>query len=240
MSEARMPAQLPAEMRWVEPFGIVSLLLLAATQALAILQSPADAAMGHLQKIMYIHVPTAWVGMLAFFAVFVLSIMYLATKRVRYDLLAAATTEVGIVMTALTLALGAIWGRPTWGVWWTWEPRLTSTAIMLLIYVGYLVLRGFAEDEERRARWSAAVGIIAFLNVPIVFWSVKWWRSLHQPQSTRESMSGTYWNWLWINAVVMMLVGIYFIALRYRAARIERAAELKLENAALGRSEVHA
>ena len=240
MSDARATAELPGEMKWVEPFGIVSLLLLAGAQALAILKSPADASMGHLQKIMYVHVPTAWVGMLAFFAVFVLSIMYLATKRVRYDLLAAATTEVGIVMTALTLALGAIWGRPTWGVWWTWDPRLTATAIMLLIYVGYLVLRGFAEDEERRARWSAAVGIIAFLNVPIVFWSVKWWRSLHQPQSTRESMSGTYWNWLWINAVVMLLVGIYFVALRYRAARIERAAELKLENAALGRSEVHA
>ena len=240
MSDARATAELPGEMKWVEPFGIVSLLLLAGAQALAILKSPADASMGHLQKIMYVHVPSAWVGMLAFFAVFVLSIMYLATKRVRYDLLAAATTEVGIVMTALTLALGAIWGRPTWGVWWTWDPRLTATAIMLLIYVGYLVLRGFAEDEERRARWSAAVGIIAFLNVPIVFWSVKWWRSLHQPQSTRESMSGTYWNWLWINAVVMLLVGIYLVALRYRAARIERAAELKLENAALGRSEVHA
>ena len=239
MSDSHAPAA-PGGMKWVEPFGVLALLFLAGAQVMAVLGSPADASMGHLQKIMYVHVPSAWVGMLAFFVVFALSITYLATKRVHYDLLAAAVTEVGIVMTALTLALGAIWGRPTWGVWWTWDPRLTATAIMLLIYVGYLVLRGFAEDEERRARWSAAVGIIAFLNVPVVFWSVKWWRSLHQPQSTRESMSGTYWNWLWINAVALLLVGVYFVALRYRAARVERAAELKLESAALGGSEVHA
>jgi heme exporter protein C len=91
-----------------------------------------------------------------------------------------------VVLTGLTLALGSIWGRPTWGVWWTWDPRLTSTAILFMIYAGYLALRGFTDEPERRARWSAAIGILAFLNVPIVYMSVRWWRTLHQIQSSRR------------------------------------------------------
>jgi heme exporter protein C len=151
----------------------------------------------------------------------------------KHDLLAHAAAEVGAVMTALTLALGSIWGRPTWGVWWTWDPRLTTTAVLLLIYISYLALRAFTEDPGRRARWSAAVGIFGFLNVPIVYMSVRWWRTLHQVQSTSGSIdSGFSWN-LRLNAIAFVLLFVYFTAQRYHAAKLERQLEIRLEEQAL-------
>src|SRR5690554_2460452 len=165
--------------RWLVVLGIVSLIALIGAQLAGFATSPPDRDMGHLQKIMYVHVPSAWMAFIAFGLVFLASLAYLARRDERLDLFAASSAEVGVVLTALTLALGSIWGRPTWGVWWTWDPRLTTTAILFLLYAGYLALRSFTEDPERRARWSAAVGILAFLNVPIVYLSVRWWRTLH-------------------------------------------------------------
>src|SRR5688572_1810411 len=133
--------------------ALIVLALLAAAQAFGVLTSPPDRDMGHLQKIMYVHVPAAWSAFLAFAVVLAGSVLYLWKREDRWDLLAAAAAEVAAVLTALTIALGSIWGRPTWGVWWTWDPRLTSTAIMLVIIVGYLALRSFVEEPERRARW---------------------------------------------------------------------------------------
>ena len=121
---------------------------------------PADALQGDVQRLMYVHVPAAWLAMLSFFVVFVMSVLYLIQRDPRWDLVAVSAAEVGIVFTALTLVLGSLWGKPTWGVWWTWDPRLTTTAIMLMIYVGYLVVRSFADDPEKRARWSAIIGIV--------------------------------------------------------------------------------
>jgi heme exporter protein C len=208
-------------------------LILLAAQAYAFSISPPDRDMGHLQKIMYVHVPAAWNAFIAFFIVFVASIAYLWKKNERHDLLAASAAEVGAVLTALTLILGSIWGRPTWGVWWTWDPRLTSTAVLLLIFVGYLSLRAFTEDHERRARWSAAVGILGALNVPIVYMSVRWWRTLHQVQSSPATVDPEYTWGLRLNAIAFLIVLIYFVRTRYNAARVERAAEQRLDAAAL-------
>jgi heme exporter protein C len=212
---------------------VVAFLALAGAQVLGILTSPADRDMGHLQKIMYVHVPAAWNAFIAFFIVAVASLAYLWKGRERHDLLAAAAAEVGAVLTALTLILGSIWGRPTWGVWWTWDPRLTSTAVLLLIFVGYLALRGFVEDAERRAQWSAAVGILGALNVPIVYMSVKWWRTIHQLQSSPSTVDPEYVLGLRANAIAMLLVVVYFIVKRYRAAQLERVAEQLAERTAL-------
>jgi len=140
--------------------GLLALAAVAAAQVLGFATSPPDRDMGHLQKIMYVHVPAAWSAGLCFLIVFVASLHYLWSKRERSDLVAASAAEVGTVFTALTLLLGSIWGRPTWGVWWTWDARLTSTAVQLVIFVGYLALRAFADDPDRRARWSAAVGVL--------------------------------------------------------------------------------
>lgn len=228
MTASSMPygeAAIPAR-SWIARFGWLALFALAGTQLFGFLTSAPDRDMGHLQKIMYVHVPAAWNAFIAFFILFVCSILYLWKREERYDLLAASAAEVAAVLTGLTLALGSIWGRPTWGVWWTWDARLTSTAILFIIIIGYLALRSLTEDPERRAQWSAAVGILGAVNVPIVYMSVKWWRTLHQLQSSPSTVDPAYAWGLRLNAIAFLLLLIYFVDVRYRAARLERAAEM--------------
>jgi heme exporter protein C len=224
---------------WILPFAGFAVLFLVVSQAVGFLVSPPDRDMGHLQKIMYVHVPAAWMALLAYGFVFLLSIGYLWKRRETYDLLAASAAEVGVMFNALALALGSIWGRPTWGVWWTWDARLTSTAVLLVIFTGYLAMRSFTEDPERRARWSAAVGILGFINSYIVYMSVRWWRTLHQVQSSPETVDGSYVLGLRLNAFAFLFVLIGFVALRYHAARVERAAEARIEEIALRRGAAH-
>lgn len=219
--------------RALTPVGWLLLGLLLAAQLVAVWISPPDRDMGHLQKIMYVHVPALWTAFVLFFVVFVASLMYLWRRADRYDLVAASAAEVAVVLTGLGLVLGSIWGKPTWGVWWTWDPRLTTTAILFLLYAGYLALRSFTEDPERRARWSAAVGILAFLNVPIVYLSVRWWRTLHQVQSSPSTVDDPYVLGLRLNAIAFLLLGAYFVVRRYQTARLEREAEARLEEASL-------
>lgn len=232
--EVALPAAIPAK-RSYEWLGAVALVVLIGSQVGGLLLSPPDRDMGHLQKIMYVHVPAAWNMMIAYFVVAISSLLYLWKGQERHDLLAAAAAEAGAVLTALALALGSIWGRPTWGIWWTWDARLTSTAVLLLIFVGYLSLRSFVDEPERRAQWSAAVGLLGALNVPIVYMSVRWWRTIHQIQSTPRTVDPDYVIWLRANAIAFLLVLVYFILKRYRAAQVERAAEHLAERTALGR-----
>jgi heme exporter protein C len=215
-------------------FGVAAFALLIATQAYAISISQADRDMGHLQKIMYVHVPAAWNMMIAYFVVAVASLRYLWKGQETDDLLAAAAAESGALLTGLALMLGMIWGKPTWGIWWTWDPRITSTAVLFFIYVGYLVLRAFVDDPDRRAQWSAAVGLLGALNVPIVYMSVRWWRTLHQVQSSPRTIDPNYTIGLRINAIAFLIVLIYFIRHRYVTAKLERSAEQVYERAALG------
>ena len=214
--------------------GILAFAAMVAAQAFAILTSPAEGDMGHLQKIMYVHVPAAWMAFISFFVVFVFSARYLWQGRENDDLLAASAAEVGATFTGLTLMLGMIWGRPAWGVWWVWDARLTSTLVLFLIFVGYLALRAYVDDTAQRARWSAAVGAIGAINVPIVYMSVKWWRTLHQPPSSPATLDSAYTLGLRLNAVALLLVTIYFIRKRYEIARLERAAEHLAEATAMG------
>jgi heme exporter protein C len=233
-------SELPRETRTAAPprtsaaFGFIAFAVLIAAQIFSILTSPAEADMGHLQKIMYVHVPAAWMAFISFFVVLVFSVRYLWKKRENDDLLAASAAEVGATFTGLTLMLGMIWGRPAWGVWWVWDARLTSTLVLFLIFVGYLALRAFVDDAEQRARWSAAVGAIGAINVPIVYMSVKWWRTLHQPQSSPSTLDPAYTMGLRLNAIALLLVTIYFIRKRYEIARLERSAEHLAEAAAMG------
>jgi heme exporter protein C len=183
-------------------FGVVAFAAVIAAQAFAVLTSPAESDMGHLQKIMYVHVPAAWMTFLAFFVVLVFSVKYLWRRALTDDLIAASAAEVGAVLNGLTLLLGMIWGRPTWGVWWVWDARLTSTLVLFLIFVGYLAMRAFVvDDPDQRARWSAAIGAIGAINVPIVYMSVKWWPTLHQPPSSPETLDPAYTLGLRLNAV---------------------------------------
>jgi len=229
------PLTLSARPTWLAILTWLTPVFLIAGQVGFVMASNADRDMGHLQKIMYVHVPAAWNAFLAFLWVFIQSSRYLITREERADLMAAAGAEVGAVLTGLTLVLGSIWGRPTWGVWWTWDARLTSTAVLFLVYVGYLALRGMTDDPERRARWSAAVGILGALNVPIVYMSVKWWRTLHQPQSSPSTIDPIYTWGLRTNAIAFLLMLIVFVAYRYRGLVAETLLERAQDEAALAR-----
>ena len=231
----RTPLAVPPRALWLVILTWLTPVALVTAQAVFVMISSPDRDMGHLQKIMYVHVPAAWNAFLAFLVVALASLHYLWKRNERSDLLAAAAAEVGAVLTGLTLALGSIWGRPTWGVWWTWDARLTSTAVLFLVFVGYLSLRGLTDDPERRARWSAAVGILGALNVPVVYMSVKWWRTLHQMQSTPGTLDPTYTMGLRANAVAFLLMLIVFIAYRYRSLLAEAVLENELEEQALSR-----
>jgi heme exporter protein C len=233
-----MPAsdrsQDPRSSRTTTWLGIAGFGAVIAAQTFSILTSPAEGDMGDLQKIMYVHVPAAWMTFLAFLVVMIYSLRYLWKRREDDDLLAASAAEVGATFNGLTLLLGMIWGRPAWGVWWVWDARLTSTLVLFLIFAGYLALRAFVDDPQERARWSAAVGVIGAINVPIVYMSVKWWRTLHQPQSSPATLDPVYTRGLRLNAIALLILMIFFIRKRYEIARRERAVEHAAETAALG------
>lgn len=141
--------------------------------------APTDAVLGNVQRVFYFHVPMAIISFVAFFLVFVASVVYLIGRSEKWDRLAHAAAEVGVVFVTLALITGIIWARPVWGVWWTWEPRLTTTLILWLIYVAYLMIRSYASNRTQGAIYSAVVGIVGFVDVPIVYYSVQWWRSIH-------------------------------------------------------------
>ena len=208
--------------------GVAALASLVAGSAIGLFVVPADAAQGNVQRLMYVHVPAAWLAFLAFFVVFLMSVLYLVQRQVRWDRVAAASAEIGVVFTVLTLLLGMMWGKPTWGVWWTWDPRLTTTAILLAIYVGYMALRSFADDADKRARWAAIVGIIGFVNVPIVYMSVTWWRTLHQPPSSPRSVSPDILWTLMLNVAAFSLVYAYLMVRRVRLEKLEGELEKRM------------
>jgi heme exporter protein C len=161
--------------------GAATVVAVVVAATLALLVAPADAVQGQSQRLMYVHVPSAWTGFLAFAVVCLASIAVLLRRGQRWDALAQAAAELGVVMTALAIAEGSIWGHSAWGVWWTWDPRLVTTAVLLLLYVGYLALRALPGDVERTTRRAAVAGVLFFAQVPLVHFSVLWWRTLHQP-----------------------------------------------------------
>jgi len=131
------------------------------------------------QRIIYLHVPSAWLSLLAYGVTMIASILYLRSSQRKWDEVALSSAEIGLTFTVATLASGSIWARPAWNTWWTWDPRLTTYTIVFLLYVSYFMLRGAMEDPARRARFAAVYGIFAFLSVPITFFSIRWWRTIH-------------------------------------------------------------
>ncbi len=231
--EARTRQDYPLTPRWLALFGWGALAFLVFTQAFGILTSPPDRDMGDLEKILYVHVPMASIALIAYGIVFAFGVLYLWKRDLRYDLVAASAAQVGAVSAGATLVIGSIWARPTWNTWWTWDARLTSMAVLFLMYIGYLVLRAFTEDEIRRARWSAAIAGLGFINSYIVYMSVKWWRTIHQFQSSPGTVDPRYGRSMGLNSLALMLVVAYLIVARYRVARVVRDAETRIEEKAL-------
>src|SRR4029079_8233557 len=161
--------------------GIVALVAVVAATVFALFVVPAGANQGDAQRIMYVHVPSAWLAYLSFGVTALAGIGYLWRRDLRFDAVALAGAEVGVMFTAFAIWGGMMWGRPVWGVFWQWEdPRLTTTALLLALYVGFLLLRRLTDDPARRAARAAVVGLIAAVDIPIVHFSVIWWRGLHQ------------------------------------------------------------
>jgi heme exporter protein C len=214
-------------LRWHAVATAVTMLLLLYG---AFGYAPQDRLQGPTQRIFYVHVPSAWIGMLAFLVVFVASIAVLATRSRRWDRLAASSAEVGVVFTTGVLLTGPLWAKPVWGTYWSWDPRLTSYFVLWLLYLTYLALRSYVVEPARRARYSAVLGIVAFLDVPLVYVSVRWWRSLH-PGPVVANREGPQ---LPGEMLAVLLVGIvaftllYLLLLRLRMANAARQDELLL------------
>ena len=212
--------------------GAATLVFIIAGLYWGLIKAPPDAYQGDSQRIMYLHIPSILIAYLSFFLVFVGSCLYLWKREKRDDNLAHAAAEIGVLFTALTIIEGSIWGRPTWGVWWTWDARLTLTAILLLIFIGYLMLRALVEDESRAASSAAILGIIGFLDIPLIHMSVYWWRTLHQPPSILrpdkvpwENIHPELLTALAINFVAFVL--LYFYMLSHRLRLGEMREEIK-------------
>lgn len=219
----------PSTRSWVwKVLGLIGLGMLGALTYLGLIWAPPEAFMSEVGRILYVHVPYVWMCLLAFTLNVGCAIAYLFKKSWRTDALAEASAEVGVYFGAVGVVMGSIWARPTWGVWWDWDPRLISTTVMLLSYVGYLAFRSFTEDPERRATWSAAVGILGYISLPIVWFSVRWWNSLHQVQSTSSTLDKPMTAVLRWGSVTMLCFLFVFVLKRYEIARAHQSAALEL------------
>jgi heme exporter protein C len=153
--------------------------LMVAALYMVFVYVPTEKNSGIVQRIFYFHVPVAWVSFLAFFVTFIFSILFLWKKETKWDAIACASAEIGVIFTTLVLITGPVWAKPAWGIWWTWDARLTTSLVLWLIYVAYLLVRGLATEPSRGARYGAVMGIIGFIDVPIVFLTVNLWRTQH-------------------------------------------------------------
>ncbi len=188
---------------------------------------PIEISQGLPQKIMYIHVPTFIATYLAFFVVFAFSIAYLWKRDLMFDQIAKVSAEVGLIFCALLLVTGAIWGRPTWGTYWVWDARLTTTLLLFLIFMGYFLLRMSVKDRDKEARLASVLGIIGCLDIPIIHKSVEWWRTLHQPSTLFKvesgkpspSISPELFNPLIASIIVVLMFYLYLLLLRYQTEK---------------------
>lgn len=176
----------------------------------AFIYAPVEKVMGAVQKIFYFHLASAWIAFFAFFVTFICSIFLLATNRYIFDDIASSSAEIGIIFCSIVLITGPIWAKPIWGAWWTWDPRLTTTLILWFIYVGYLMLRKFVDEEDKRAKFSAAVGIVGFIDVPIVFLSIRWWRTIH-PNVLQKGGGGLHPDM--ITSLIVSVIAFTFLYL---------------------------
>ena len=204
--------------------GVIAAILLARDLYSIFMQLPDEASQGMIYRIIFFHVPAAITAMLCAAVACVASIMFLLTKNFKHDAIAVAVTEVGLAFLAANLVTGSIWGRIIWGIWWTWDARLTSALVCWLLYAGYLMLRRAIEEPTARARIAAVFNIFAFTDVPIVFFSIKWWRTQH-PQPVFWG-GGTIDPAMRITAVLnlvaLIMVGVILTLIRLRQEEVQR------------------
>jgi heme exporter protein C len=211
--------------------ALLAVTVAAGAVALAMIvgYAPTDRVQGIVQRIFYFHVPMAWVAYLAFGVVLVASVAYLGKRDNRWDTIARASVEIGVIFTTLVLITGSLWGKPIWNTWWTWDGRLTSTLVLWFIYVGYIMLRAYTPDPERAARLSAVLGIVGFIDIPIVHFSVQWWRTLHpEPVIARSDPQAPPEMILTLFVALLAMTLLYATLLGYRT-RLERLRDANRE-----------
>ncbi len=212
--------------------GVAALCSLVALVVVGLFVAPPDEVQGDAQRLMYIHVPAAWLAYLAFGVTALGSGLYLVprTRSLVWDRVAGASAELGVVFTGLTLVLGSLWGRPVWGVWWAWDARLVTTAVLFFLYLGYLALRRIPTSPDSRAKRCAIAALIAFVDVPIVHFSVNWWRTLHQQGTVFNDkldaeIHGVMAFTLWFGVLAFTLVFFYLLDKRYHLLALDEDRE---------------
>jgi heme exporter protein C len=204
--------------------AVLTFVLIEVALYMAFLYAPTERTMGDVQRIFYFHVSSGWVSFLAFFVVCLASIAFLRTGKAHWDRLAACSAEIGVLFITLILLTGPLWAKPVWNVYWTWDARLTTSLILWLIYIAYLMVRNYTADPERGAKFAAVFGIIGFLDVPIVYMSIRWWRTLHPapvmggggglaPEMFRSLMTGI---------IAFTVLYITLLLLYYRISTLEQ------------------
>jgi len=215
---------------------LLTVALLGITSYLALAIAPTEATMGDVQRIFYYHVPSAWVAGVCFFINFLASVWYLIKRSPGSDAIAAASAEVGVIFCSVVLITGPIWARPVWGIWWTWDARLTTTLVLWLIYVSYLMLRRFAAGGQSQVM-AAVLGIFGFVDVPIVYMSIRWFRTQHpSPVMGGGENSGLAPAMLHVflfNLAAFTVLGLFFVWLRYKMELAQQQLESAHAQAAL-------
>jgi len=201
--------------RFDNVLGVLVLVGLIVALYMAFLQAPREKTMGDLQRIFYFHVPAGMVGLVALAVNFVASVMYLVRKNRWWDSMALSAAEIGVMFMTIVLVTGPIWAKPVWLVWWTWSPRLTSSLLLWMLYVAYLLVRNYVPDPDRRAATSGVFGIVAFIDAPIVWFSIRWWRDLHpSPMIETGGLAPEMQPALWTCATAFLLLFIYLVRRR--------------------------
>ena len=219
--------------------GGTTLIALVAAVILG-LSAPLDVNQGSLVRLMFVHVPSAWLSYLAYGGTGLFGLLYLIRRERRWDRLAMSSAEIGVLFTVATIVGGMLWAKPTWGTYWVWDARLTTTALSLVVYGAYLLIRTLIDDPERRARVSAVVGLVGTLYVPVNYMAVEWWRGVHQTQTLKllgkvRFDAAPIYGWVLLVATLAFTL-LYLYLLRVRgvlAAREEAREELEL-NSELG------
>ncbi len=217
---------------------ILSIVLLLIATWMVFFYAPTEAVMGNVQRVFYFHVSTAWIGMLSFLVAAVAGIAYLVSKKTSWDIVGVSAVEIGIVFSLIAVASGSIWARPIWNTWWTWDPRLTTVTIMILIYAAYLLLRAGIDDPGRRARFGAVYAILGFISVPLTFFSARLYRTIHPVVigTNQPGASGAFdmtSDMLTVFFFSLFVFTLFFADLLWHRIRMghlqERVEELKLQ-----------
>jgi heme exporter protein C len=212
--------------RWLGWFYFVALPLLAYGLWAGLFQVPADYQQGDSYRILFVHVPSAWMSLFAYGAMAVNAFIALVWRIKLSETLAMCCAPIGAAFTAVTLATGSLWGKPMWGTWWTWDARLTSELVLLFLYLGYMGLRAGIEDPQKADKASAVLAIVGFVNVPIIRYSVNWWNSLHQPATTKLlGEADMDWSMVWPLLLMLSAFFLYFgwiMLIRLRAELLRR------------------